>query len=49
MVNKVDRPWEALLIFLSFSGFHAFRDGGYGMIWISNSSNMEKLNMYVQK
>ncbi len=45
MVNWVGLSWVALLTFLSFLHFHAFRNGGPGMIWDSHSSSMEKLNV----
>ncbi len=44
MVNRVGLPRVALPTFLSFSHFHAFRNGGLGMIWDSHSSSMEKPN-----
>jgi len=46
MVNKVGLPQVALPTFLSFPHFHAFRNGGLGMVWDSHSSSMEKPNAY---
>ncbi len=45
MVNRVKLPQTTLPIFLSFLCFHAFWDGNLGMMWDSNSLNMEGLNV----
>jgi hypothetical protein len=45
MVNRVKLPQTTLPILLDFPCFHAFRDGSLGMMWDSNSSNMEELNV----
>jgi len=44
MVNKVGLPQITLLTFLNFPCFHAFKNGGLGIIWDSHSSKMEKPN-----
>jgi hypothetical protein len=44
VVNKVGLPQVALPTFLSFPHFHAFRNGGLGMIWDSLSSSMKEPN-----
>jgi hypothetical protein len=45
VVNKVGLPRVALPTFLNFPHFHAFRNGGLGMIWDSHSSSMEEPNV----
>lgn len=45
MVNNVKLPQRTLPILLSFPYFHAFWNGSLGMMWDSNSSNMEELNV----
>ncbi len=45
VINKVGLSQATLLMFLGIPHSHAFQDGGLGMIWDSNSSNMEKSNV----
>ncbi len=45
MVNRVKLPQATLPILLSFPRFHAFWGWNLGMMWDSNSPNMEELNV----
>jgi len=43
VVNRVGLPQTTLPTFLNFPHFHAFCDGGLGMVWDSNKFNMDDL------